>query len=644
MKLNQIACSLIYLLLAWIMASDLGFVIVSFITGLFIAYELNRVIYKKTITGGIINGSALAGIALLMGFVGIKNSVAFFVSMMLLASLLKIYQAQSERQTMQVFVLNFFTIPCLFIFSQNFFSALLVFILIGVNLALMLIHQYEFSAKEAAKNAFGKLALTIPISVLLVLFIPKLPAFWQLPGPNSAKTGLSENVDPFEISKLSESNELVFRAIFPKEQNIEGPFYWRALVHDEFDGTRWNMSSLQSVSANYQANDNTYSYTIIAEPSHLKWLYALDKMTTQQDLVATNVFGLPYRKRPVSSAFEYNVFDVVDTQDTSINRWQYEQNIQLPSGLNPQAKALAERFDKQSNNTAEFIGLLRNYILEQGFTYTLNPPISQSKNKIDEFLFNNKAGFCGHYASTIAMMMRSVGIPARLVSGYLGGEFNAKNNYYSIYQYDAHAWLEYYVPNQGWLELDPTAWVSPERLNGSLSQHSQLSEELKSNIGMTLMGLSDVALVNWLRLQLESFDYQWTRWVLNFDDQKQSSFLKNIFGERAKILSGIAVIIGLCLLFALVYWVLQRNSNQPTPLPVKLLRKLQLRAFGEFDNTKTPGQIISAIHDKYPKIETELNSFLHEFEKVRYGNKSELAELKKHYLVLTKRFKNNKRD
>lgn len=626
------------------MASDLGFVIVSFITGLFIAYELNRVIYKKTITGGIINGSALAGIALLMGFVGIKNSVAFFVSMMLLASLLKIYQAQSERQTMQVFVLNFFTIPCLFIFSQNFFSALLVFILIGVNLALMLIHQYEFSAKEAAKNAFGKLALTIPISVLLVLFIPKLPAFWQLPGPNSAKTGLSENVDPFEISKLSESNELVFRAIFPKEQNIEGPFYWRALVHDEFDGTRWNMSSLQSVSANYQANDNTYSYTIIAEPSHLKWLYALDKMTTQQDLVATNVFGLPYRKRPVSSAFEYNVFDVVDTQDTSINRWQYEQNIQLPSGLNPQAKALAEKFDKKSNNTAEFIGLLRNYILEQGFTYTLNPPISQSKNKIDEFLFNNKAGFCGHYASTIAMMMRSVGIPARLVSGYLGGEFNAKNNYYSIYQYDAHAWLEYYVPNQGWLELDPTAWVSPERLNGSLSQHSQLSEELKSNIGMTLMGLSDVALVNWLRLQLESFDYQWTRWVLNFDDQKQSSFLKNIFGERAKILSGIAVIIGLCLLFALVYWVLQRNSNQPTPLPVKLLRKLQLRAFGEFDNTKTPGQIISAIHDKYPKIETELNSFLHEFEKVRYGNKSELAELKKHYLVLTKRFKNNKRD
>ncbi|WP_404395094.1 transglutaminaseTgpA domain-containing protein [Pseudoalteromonas phenolica] len=644
MKLNQIACSVIYLLLAWIMASDLGFVIVSYITGLFVAYELNRVIYKKTITSSIINGSALAGIALLMGFVGVKNSVAFFVSMMLLASLLKIYQAQSERQTMQVFVLNFFTIPCLFIFSQNFFSALLVFILIGFNLALMLIHQYEFEPKEAIKNAFSKLAFTIPISVLLVLFIPKLPAFWQLPGPNSAKTGLSENVDPFEISKLSESNELVFRAIFPKERNIEGPFYWRALMHDEFDGTRWNMSSLQSVSANYQASDNSHSYTIIAEPSHLKWLYALDKMTTEQDLVATNVFGLPYRKRPVSSAFEYQVYNVVDTQDTSITRWQYRQNIQLPSDLNPQAVALAEQFDKQSNDTAGFIALLRNYILEQGFTYTLNPPISQSRDKIDEFLFNNKAGFCGHYASSVAMMMRSVGIPARLVSGYLGGELNTENNYYSIYQYDAHAWLEYYVPNQGWLELDPTAWVSPERLNGSLSQHSQLSEELKNNIGMTLMGLSDVALVNWLRLQLEAFDYQWTRWVLNFDDQKQSSFLKDIFGEKAKMLSGIAVIIGLSLLFSLVYWVLQRNSHLPTPLPVKLLRKLQVSAFGEFDNTKTPGQIISAIQSKYPKLEAELSIFLYEFEKVRYGNKSELAELKKHYLALTKQFKNNKRD
>ncbi|TMN86489.1 DUF3488 domain-containing protein [Pseudoalteromonas phenolica] len=644
MKLNQIACSLIYLLLAWIMSSDLGFAIVSYITGLFIAYELNRIIYKKAITSSIINGSALAGIALLMGFVGVKNSVAFFVAMMLLASILKIYQAKSDRQTMQVFVLNFFTIPCLFIFSQNFFSALLVFILIGFNLSLMLIYQYEFSPKEAVKNAFSKLALTIPVSVMLVLFIPKLPAFWQLPGPNSAKTGLSENVDPFEISKLSESNELVFRAIFPKERNVEGPFYWRALIHDEFDGTRWNMSSLQSVSANYQASDNSNSYTIIAEPSHLKWLYTLEKMTTEQDLVATNVFGLPYRKRPVSSAFEYKVYNVVDTQDSSITRWQYRQNIQLPSDLNPQARALAEQFDKQSTDTAEFIALLRNYILAKGFTYTLNPPISQSNNKIDEFLFNNKAGFCGHYASTVAMMMRTVGIPARLVSGYLGGELNSENNYYSVYQYDAHAWLEYYVPNQGWLELDPTAWVSPERLNGSLSQHSQLSEELKSNIGMTLMGLSDVALVNWLRLQLESFDYQWTRWVLNFDDQKQSSFLKNIFGEKAKMLSGIAVIIGLCLLFSLIYWILQRNSHQSTPLPVKLLRKLQVSACGEFDNTKTPGQIISALQSKYPKLGVELNNFLYEFEKVRYGNKSELAELKKQYLSLKKQFKNNKRD
>ncbi|GMM84714.1 transglutaminaseTgpA domain-containing protein [Pseudoalteromonas sp. MTN2-4] len=644
MKLNQISCSLMYLLLAWIMVDDLSFVIVSYITGLFIAYELNRVIYKKTISGSIVNGSALAGIALLMGFVGVENSVAFFVSMMLLASLLKIYQAQSERQTMQVFVLNFFTIPCLFIFSQNFFSALLVFILIGFNLALMLIHHYEFSPKEAIKNAFSKLALTIPISVLLVLFIPKLTAFWQLPAPNSAKTGLSENVDPFEISKLSESNELVFRAIFQKERNVEGPLYWRALVHDEFEGTRWNMSSLQSVSANYQASDNMYSYTIIAEPSHLKWLYALDKMTTKQDLVAINVFGLPYRKRPVSSAFEYKVYNVLDTQDNSISRWQYRQNIQLPGDLNPQARALAEQFDKQSTDTAQFIDLLRNYIIEQGFTYTLNPPISQSNNKIDEFLFNNKAGFCGHFASTVAMMMRSVGIPARLVSGYLGGELNPENNYFSIYQYDAHAWLEYYVPNQGWLELDPTAWVSPERLNGSLSQHSQLSEELKSNIGMTLMGFSDVALVNWLRLQLEAFDYQWTRWVLNFDDQKQSSFLKSIFGEKAKMLSAIAVIIGLSLIFAFVYWVLQRSSRQPIPLPVKLLRKLQVSAYGEFNNTKTPRQIILSIQSKYPKLEAELNNFLSEFEKVRYGNKNELEELNKHYFALIKQFKNNKRD
>ena len=644
MKLNQIACAVIYLSIAWLMASDLGKAIPIYISALFCAFELNRYFYKKNISNSIINGCAIVGIVILLSLVGIKNSVSFFVSMMLLASILKIYQAQNDRKTMQVFVLNFFTIPCLFIFSQNVIATLLVFIFLGFNLTLMLMHQYEFRLKDAIKNAFSKLFLTIPLSILLVLFIPKLPAFWQLPGPNSAKTGLSENVDPFEISKLSESNELVFRAVLATNNSTKAPFYWRALVHDQFDGKKWNLSRLQSLKETFPPLNQQVKYSIIAEPSHHKWLYALDKMTSIQKLVETNVFGLPYRKRPVSSAFEYQVLEVETTPEKQLARWQRRQNIQIPSNINPKSKALAKKLYSQSRNTSEFIDKLKNYIINQGFTYTLSPPISQTNNRIDEFLFDNKAGFCGHYASSIAMMLRSVGIPARLVSGYLGGEYNQQNDYYNIYQYDAHAWLEYHSPNFGWIELDPTAWVSPERLNGSLSQHSELSQEFKENIGITLMGLSNFPMINWLRLTLEAFDYQWTRWVLNFDEQKQSNFLSKVFGTDAKVRSGIAVVVGLSLIFALTYWALLFYSNKPLPKSVKLFKKIQKKALNEIDDKQTPGKIINQIQQKYPSIEIPLHQFLIEFEQIRYGNKKSIKKLRRQYIDLEKAIKKQKRD
>lgn len=624
------------------MIQEIGYLVGGYITALSLLTSFNHYKNKHYNTTFTINFLALFGIGLLLMIIGVKNSVTFFVALMLLASQLKLFQAQTEKQFMQVFVLNFFTIPCLFIFSQNILTALLVFALIGLNLALMLMLQYGFKFPQACKNAYSKLTLTIPLSILLVLFIPKLPAFWQLPGPSLAKTGLSENVDPFEISQLSESDELVFRAIFNSQQ--VGPFYWRALVHDSFEGSTWNMSSLQNVPARFLSMDTGLTYKIIAEPSNLPWLFSLGRASLSHEDIRTNIFAVPYRTGLSSSAIEYDVKQAINANYEQISSWQYRQNTQFPTDSNIQTIALAKQWDQETQTTAQFVEKVKNYFLENGFIYTLSPPINTSANKIDEFLFENKAGFCGHYASSVAMMMRSVGIPARLVSGYLGGEYNVDKGYYSIRQYDAHAWLEYYVPNEGWVMLDPTAWVSPERLLGSLSQHSELSEELKDNFGVSLLGLSDIQVFNWLRVKFEEFDYQWTRWVLNFDDQKQSSFLKALFGKNAQFIAGVIAIVSLVIIFALLFLFIQRNKKTKLPKVVEQLQSLKKVSDLSFEQNTTPKQIILSLKDRYPSLAQSLDDFYASFEKQRYQNMSGLDDTSSVFVQLSKKIKKlNKR-
>ncbi|MBQ4848414.1 DUF3488 domain-containing transglutaminase family protein [Pseudoalteromonas sp. MMG005] len=620
MNTKLMIVTVIYVFMSLLLISELGIPFTALIGSLAI-WHLFLWKYKTTSPSNTaLNVLAVIGMVILLLSIGVDNSVSLFVSLMVLACQLKVIQAQSQRQFQQITTLNFFTIPCLFLFSQSLYMTLIVLCSLGINLGLMIALSHRQPLLYASKDAFKKLILILPISALLVIFLPKLPAFWQLPGPSLAKTGLSEDVNPFNIAQLSQSDELAFRAIIDDKQRFNSPFYWRAIIHDKYDGASWLKSNQQNIPLRTNVNVSGAGYRVIAESSNLPWLFSLGTSVSYTGGVSRNQFGTLFRSNAMSNNFEYQAFSYQQNL-IELTRWEYRKNTQFPNQLNKRAQTLAQQWDTQSSTTAAFIKLMKQYFISNNYRYTLTPAAMMNENTIDEFLFEQKAGFCGHYASSVAMMMRSVGIPTRLVSGYLGGEYSVKNNYYSVYQYDAHAWVEYYTPGQGWQAIDPTAWVSPERLLGSLSQHSSLSAEFQANLGISLVAFTGIPGVQWLRLKLEEYDYQWTRWVLNFDESKQRSFLEKVFGKSGRSLSGVVAIIFVTFTLIAVYWYMQRPSKVNKPTAVVLFERLS--QISKYSNLNmSPYQLIEALKHSYPEQEVELEQFYQDFSSFRYQGKS----------------------
>ncbi|WP_158678195.1 transglutaminase-like domain-containing protein [Pseudoalteromonas sp. T1lg23B] len=293
----------------------------------------------------------------------------------------------------------------------------------------------------------------------------------------------------------------------------------------------------------------------------------------------------------------------------------------MPEQLNPKAQELAKQWDLNSTTTKQYIELMQRYFSTQGFSYTLTPDVTTSSHRIDQFLFEYKNGFCGHYASSVAVLLRSAGIPARLVSGYLGAEYNIQQGYFSVYQYDAHAWVEYFVPNEGWKRLDPTAWVSPGRLLGSLSEHQTLAGEFQQNLGLSLVAWQDFKAINWLRLRLEQLDYQWTRWVLNFDQDKQTSLLQTLFGNKGKQWAGALVVLVISLVLTILFFYVQRIVKVKEPTVIKRYR--QLIGFCDKDlSALPPKRAIDELIRQYSEQREMLLQFYADFAANRYQGKS----------------------
>ena len=632
MKFNTaVLQSIIVFMISLILASYLSSMLIALILLITLwgfASALEQIPRPTTTVGNLL---AIATSFVLFVDVGLSDTVNLFVSMLLVSVALKQLIATSNKHLKIIALVHTFVIASVFLYQQNLMFSLLSLVLITLELsALNMLGQTSTNLAKSIKLASVSVISCLPITLLCFLLIPKLPSFWALPGPSSAITGLNETVNPFDIAKLSQSSELVFRATF-NDAAPTSPMYWRAMIHEQYSDRGWTlMGHTASKQSQPPANDQALGYEIIAEKSSLPWLYALDYGYSATTGIINRYDGVLARTSNFSQTIKYQAQSLpLSDSIASLNTWSRTVNLTINRLDNSKSQQLAKQLKQQARDDAHFYQLLMNHFSSQGFVYTLSPPALRGLNTIDQFMTDSKQGFCGHYASSAAFIFRSAGIPARVVSGYLGGEQTA-GGYFNIYQYDAHAWTEVWLPEQGWTIFDATAVIAPDRLLGSLSQSESQREAFINNLEMSWTSLQHYPMISWLRTNIDQLDFIWTTWVLGYDNSTQASFLKDTFGEVSPFTIAFTVMgsIGLVFLsyFGLIYW-----QNRPVYL-TPLAKEYQL--LGQWANARatpieatdlrvkgtTPLKKLSLISEHHPEKSNLINEFASLYSSVRYQN------------------------
>ncbi|MCH1930124.1 DUF3488 and transglutaminase-like domain-containing protein [Shewanella sp. A25] len=514
-------------------------------------------------------GAAIT-LALVSSEIGLLNAL---INLLILGYALKYIEMRSLRDVRAVVIVGYFLIALTFIDHQSMLSTLHLMVVTLINTCVLVtLYQSRHRWQHATLIGAKLLLQSVPLALLLFIVLPRFAPLWLVPNMKETKTGLSDTIAIGDIGKLTRSTELAFRVSFDREMPSHPERYWRSIVLEDYDGKTWSQeagikkrqreafifpptrpepSKLLPRSASSGSNNQTdtepkvYRYEVIAEPSHQPWLYGLDVAYSQDP----NVVNLPdyrlYALRNVDQRMSYRATSwPTATMDLKLTEIQRQQNLKLPPNSNPRTLALGLEFSRQYPEPQQRLAAMMRYFNHEPYFYTLTPP-PLGPQQIDDFLFENKAGFCVHYASAFIFMARASGLPARMVTGYQGGELNSQANYLSIYQYMAHAWAEVWIENRGWVRYDPTAMIAPNRINEGFDAEFSPEQSYLQDRPFSTLRLKSIPWLNELRYRFASLDYYWSQWVLGFDHQRQNTLLSGILGEVTK--TKVAVFMSICI-------------------------------------------------------------------------------------------------
>ena len=453
---------------------------------------------------------------------GIEAGTAFLV---LLAGV-KLLETRGSRDLTVIVFIAYFLLYSALLRDQRL-PQLPYLVAGGIFLTAALMRVHAGSAGDSGRDVLlrtGALLLqALPLAMLLFLLFPRLPGpFWGIATGESARTGLGDEMTPGDISDLSVSGEVAFRVRFTGELPSPAQRYWRGPVLHEFDGRSWRRPRAQA----FPSQEVTYlgepvEYQITLEPTDRPWILALDIPAEwpEREAFRTYDFQLvaPRRLSEVSSfrLRSYPDFIAGIELPQSLRR----KGLQLPDEGNPRSRALASQLAAQYGDPRAIAQALLTMFREQPFVYTLDPP-KLAENAMDEFLFDTRRGFCEHYASAFTLVMRAAGVPARVVTGYQGGEFNPLGGYLIVRQSDAHAWSEIWIEGRGWTRVDPTAAVAPERIErgliGAMSEFEPVPGRLRDASNLWLQ-----ASLGW-----DTLNDFWNERIVRFNAARQLDLLE----------------------------------------------------------------------------------------------------------------------
>ncbi len=478
---------------------------------------------------------------------------------------LKLLEMRTVRDYIVVILLGYFLAVTLVLYSQTLPIAAYM-ILVAFMLTATLIHlnlQQEKRSVQASLRITGKLFIqAVPIMLILFFLFPRIPGpLWSLPDDaHSGTTGISDEMSMGSISNLSQSNRIAFRVAFDEQIIDNSLSYWRGPVLWQTDGKNWRVApAAPSRTLSYRPKGEPVHYTVTLEPHNRKWLYGLDIPATVPPQATINRDFQLITQSKVKELIRYEMSSYSEYETGPLTSDERQRALQLPASRNSRAVALGQQWQQQLQEPEKIISHALQYFNQQPFVYTLKPPLL-GENPVDEFLFNTQQGFCEHYAASFTILMRAAGIPARIVTGYQGGDFNPIGNYLIVRQRDAHAWTEVWLAGQGWVRVDPTAAVAPERIE----QGAETLFSERFNRQSTLQFESVFLTSSWLRLRYgwDSLNNSWNQWVIGYDTLTQSQLLSRFGVDSIKQMAIIMVIAILSALTILQLLAMRRSRKK----------------------------------------------------------------------------------
>ncbi|WP_265013566.1 transglutaminase family protein [Marinobacter daqiaonensis] len=385
------------------------------------------------------------------------------------------------------------------------------------------------------------MAKTLPVVIALFIFFPRMAPLWSVPlVSGEARTGISDTMTPGDISSLAQSSERAFRVSFGGNLPEHRDRYWRGLILDRFDGTTWTQWQEELPTRPGRVNRDPGSgglavneYDVLMEASGQPWVYALDDSRPVSANVEEVAGGLFRLRRPADTDVGYRLALDPDSgrrAEEPLAPDMRRRYLQLPDRGNPRARELVASLSREYQSDGRVALAIMNRFREQPYYYTLRPP-AMPDDPVDALLFDARRGFCAHYASATAFLLRSAGIPARVVVGYQGGSAGADNAYLIVRQFDAHAWVEAWIKGQGWVRLDPTAMIAPERIESGLRDAMAEEGSFLENEWASPERYGDLAMLQWASLQLDRVNYNWQRWVVGYQGQSQLDLMGRLPGN-----------------------------------------------------------------------------------------------------------------
>ena len=471
----------------------------------------------------VIAAGALAGVYLSYGRILGRDSG---VTLLLVMLALKLLEMATLRDAMVLIFISYFLVITNFLYSQTIPTAIYLLVAVWLITATMIGFQYRRQQPPHAhqlKNAGIMLLQSAPLMLVLFVLFPRVQGpIWGMPQDAYAgMTGLSDEMSPGSVSRLIVSDAIAFRVSFDSPMPPVNQLYWRGPVMWDFDGHTWTAPRIPFVAPReYQARDSAIEYAVTVEPHGKRWLFALDLPSrTPPRSILTNDFQILFQTN-LTSRLRYDMASHLSYRNNAApGRYELQRALQLPGTANPRSRELAVAMRKRASDERAYATAVLAMFRAQNFYYTTTPPLLAT-DPVDEFLFSTRAGFCEHYASAFAVLMRAAGIPARIVTGYQGGEINTVGNYLTVRQADAHAWTEIWLDDAGWVRIDPTAAVSPARVEAGVAAAVPQTEPL------SLLLRGEYAWVRRARMTWDSVANSWNQVVLGYTQDRQRQLMR----------------------------------------------------------------------------------------------------------------------